>query len=251
MSSPAGNTAPTRMELNNIKNKLVGAQRGYDLLKKKSDALTLRFRSLLREIREVKLEVGNLAKDALFAYTEVKFVARDISPTVIQSVGNIPLLIMMNIDNIAGVKVPDFERAGNSNAQFGDSLVGISCGGQQIQKAREAFTKLLDALVKLASLQTTFAIVDEVLKVTNRRVNAMEYVLIPRYQEIRAFIEGALDENEREEFYRLKKVQAKRKEIEAKEEAERLARFTKAPEEDDKAKNILEDDSTDTSDLLF
>ena len=250
MSSPSGNTAPTRMELNNIKGKLAGAQRGYDLLKKKSDALTLRFRSLLREIREVKLEVGNLAKDALFAYTEVKFVARDISPTVIQSVGNLPMLVLMNIDNIAGVKVPDFERL--SNNQESDSLVGISRGGQQIQKAREAFSKLLDCLIRLASLQTTFTIVDEVLKVTNRRVNAMEYVLIPRYQEIKAFIEGALDESEREEFYRLKKVQRYRQELQQQEEAQRLARFTENENEEEKVKNALEDDSeTDSSELLF
>ena len=249
MSNPAGNTAPTRMELNNIKGKLAGAQRGYDLLKKKSDALTLRFRSLLREIREVKLEVGELAKEALFAYTEVKFVARDISPTVIQSVGNIPMVVMMNIDNIAGVKVPDFERL--SNNQESDSLVGISRGGQQIQKAREAFSKLLDCLIRLASLQTTFNIVDEVLKVTNRRVNAMEYVLIPRYQDIKAFIEGALDESEREEFYRLKKVQRYRQELQLQEEAKRLARFAENDEEE-KVKNALEDDSeTDSSELLF
>ena len=97
---------PTRMELQNLKEKLKGARKGYDLLKKKSDALTMKFRSLLREIRDTKLSVGNLAKDALFAYTEVKFVASDISPTVIQSVGNMPQLLLMTIDNIAGVRTP-------------------------------------------------------------------------------------------------------------------------------------------------
>ena len=101
---------PTRMELQNLKGKLKGAQKGYDLLKKKADALALKFRALLREIREIKLKVGELAKEALFSYTEVRFVANDISPTVIQSVGNMPMLLMMTIDNVAGVRVPEFQR---------------------------------------------------------------------------------------------------------------------------------------------
>ena len=240
---------PTRMELQNLKGKLKGAQKGYDLLKKKADALTLKFRALLREIRDVKLNVGELAKEALFSYTEVKFVANDISPTVIQSVGNMPLLLMMQIDNIAGVRVPEFQRV-NQGSESSD-LLGLSRGGQQIQNAREKFSKLLDALIRLAELQTTFTIIDEVLKITNRRVNAMDCVLIPKYKADIAFVDSTLDENEREEFFRLKKVQEKRKAQAAKEEEERLARFKTADEEHpQETANILED-STDDSDLLF
>jgi V-type H+-transporting ATPase subunit D len=243
------NVIPTRMELQNLKGKLIGANRGHDLLKKKSDALSLRFRSLLREIRETKLEVGNLANEALFAYTEVKFVASDISPIVIQSVGNMPQLLYMSIDNIAGVRVPDFSRAGSGTDT--NALLGLSRGGAQVQKAKESFNSLLDALIRLAMLQTSFQIIDEVLRITNRRVNAMEYVLIPRYKEMIAFVDFGLEEMEREEFYRLKKVQQKRKDMEALAEEQRLARFAKP--EDGKVAEVesLLDDSTDDSDLLF
>ena len=238
---------PTRMELQNLKGKIKGAQKGYDLLKKKSDALTLKFRSLLREIRDVKLRVGELTKEAFFSYTEVKFIANDISPTVIQSVGVLPHLLFMKIDNIAGVRVPELTRV-QSGSETTD-LLGLSRGGQQIQKCKESFSTLLDALIRLAELQTTFTIIDDVLRITNRRVNAMEYVVIPRYKNNIAFVEFSLDENEREEFYRLKKVQEKRKEIKKIEEKERLARFEN-PEEVKEIQNLI-DEETDDDDLLF
>ncbi|KAH0789830.1 V-type proton ATPase subunit D [Histomonas meleagridis] len=243
------NVVPTRMELQNLKSKCTAAVRGHDLLKKKSDALTLKFRSLLRDIRETKLQVGELAKEALFAFTEVKFVASDISPTVIQSVTNMPQMLFMTIDNIAGVRVPNFQRVNTGNDV--NTLVGLSRGGQQIQKAREAFSNLLDALIRLSMLQTSFGIIDEVLKITNRRVNAMEYVIIPRYQNTIAFVNDGLEEEERESFYRLKKVQQKRKEMAEQEEVQRLARFAKDAEPQEQQEVNLFDDSTDSSDLLF
>jgi V-type H+-transporting ATPase subunit D len=246
------NVLPTRMELQNLKGKLQGASRGHDLLKKKSDALALKFRALLREIRETKLQVGELAKEALFSYTEVNFVVNDISPTVIQSVTNMPQMLFMSIDNIAGVRVPEFARAGSAADAQANALYGLSRGGQQIAKAREAFNGLLDALVKLAMLQTSFQIIDEVLRITNRRVNAMEYVLIPRYKDLIAFVEFGLEENEREEFYRLKKVQEKRKVIQQLVEQQRLERFAgEETKKDGEAENLLREDESTDSDLLF
>ena len=247
MSDQTLNVVPTRMELQNLKGRLQGATRGHDLLKKKSDALSMKFRSLLREIRETKLKIGRLAQDAAFAFTEVKFIASDISPTVTQSVGSSPMMLMMTLDNIAGVRVPYFEKVGDpSNSNM---YVGLSRGGQQIRAARDAYSQLLDNLIKLAILQTSFQVIDEVLKVTNRRVNAMEYVLIPRYKNTIAVVENSLEENEREEFYRLKKVQGKRKAQQELEEKQRLAR--NAGVETTETANALENDSTDDSDVLF
>jgi len=66
-------------------------------------------------------------------------------------------------------------------------------------------------LVELASLQTSFVTLDDVIKITNRRVNAIEHVIIPRIEKTLAYIISELDELEREEFYRLKKIQDKKK----------------------------------------
>ena len=75
-------------------------------------------------------------------------------------------------------------------------------------------------LYRLASLQTSFVTLDEALKVTNRRVNALENVTIPRIEGTLAYIGRELDELEREDFTRLKLVQGK-KEVEAKEQAKK------------------------------
>lgn len=90
-------------------------------------------------------------------------------------------------------------------------LTGLGRGGQQIQKCKEHYQRVIDSLVELASLQTAFYVLDEVIKLTNRRVNAIEHVIIPKLENTIHYIQSELDEQDREEFFRLKKVQASKK----------------------------------------
>merc|ERR1712066_519272 len=76
---------------------------------------------------------------------------------------------------------------------------------------RETYFKSLTAIIKLASLQTSFNTLDEEIKMTGRRVNALEYVIIPRIEDIMKYIEQEMDEQAREEFFRVKKVVEKKK----------------------------------------
>ena len=69
-------------------------------------------------------------------------------------------------------------------------------------KAREVYAKAIETLVELASLQTAFTILDEVIRATNRRVNAIEHVVIPRLDNTIKYIISELDEMDREEFFR-------------------------------------------------
>jgi V-type H+-transporting ATPase subunit D len=78
-------------------------------------------------------------------------------------------------------------------------------------KCKDRFQKFLKQLVDIASLQTQFVTLDEVIKVTNRRVNALEYVVIPRIEFTISYIEKELDEESREDFFRLKKITDKKK----------------------------------------
>ncbi|KAG8914454.1 H(+)-transporting V1 sector ATPase subunit D, partial [Tulasnella sp. 418] len=91
------------------------------------------------------------------------------------------------------------------------NLTGLGRGGQQIQKSKEVYAKAVETLVELASLQTAFTILDEVIRATNRRVNAIEHVVIPKLDNTIKYIISELDEMDREEFFRLKKVQGKKK----------------------------------------
>merc|ERR1712173_358399 len=76
---------------------------------------------------------------------------------------------------------------------------------------RSTYVTAVEQLVKLASLQTAFKTLDEEIKMTSRRVNALEYVLIPRIEEILHYITQEMDEQAREEFFRVKKVVEKKK----------------------------------------
>jgi V-type H+-transporting ATPase subunit D len=69
-------------------------------------------------------------------------------------------------------------------------------------KAREVYAKAIETLVELASLQTAFIILDEVIRATNRRVNAIEHIVIPRLENTIKYITSELDEMDREEFFR-------------------------------------------------
>src|SRR6202046_4899877 len=99
------------------------------------------------------------------------------------------------------------DRHGNSNrnlwfTSLDFNLTGLGRGGQQILKSREVYAKALETLVELASLQTAFTILDDVIRATNRRVNAIEHVIIPRLDNTVKYILSELDEADREEFFR-------------------------------------------------
>merc|ERR1739846_245327 len=97
--------------------------------------------------------------------------------------------------------------------------LGVAHGGAVIKSCRDVYLKAVTQLIRLASLQTAFKTLDEEIKMTSRRVNALEYVLIPKIEEIIAYITQEMDEQAREEFFRVKKVVEKKK---AKLEKERL-----------------------------
>ena len=114
-------------------------------------------------------------------------------------------------------------------------------GGYSIQKCREKFRAILDLLVATASLQAGFLTLDEKIKVTNRRVNALEHVVIPKFINIYRYIDQELDEQAREDFFRLKKVlDNKKKHLE---EEEKIAALAEGIKDGEKviSENLLDD----------
>lgn len=190
-----------------MKVKLKGAQKGHSLLKRKSDALTSRFRQILQRIRDAKLLMGQTMRQAAFALAEVNFAAGDISMAVRERVSTAQVKVRARMENVSGVQLPVFEciAEGSMEAQW------LGRGGQQVLKCREAFQRSLQALIDLAALQTAFFVLDEVIQITNRRVNALEYVVLPKVDNTVAYITSELDEQDREDFFRLKKVQSNKK----------------------------------------
>jgi len=196
---------PSRMVLQGIKEKLTAARTGHSLLKRKSDAIKISLQRILKQILVVKRRVGAGIREAAFSHTEAVWAAGEFNSQVIESTTTASYVIRAKLDNIAGVKIPIFERAPLQTPQK-EVLVGLSRGGSQVVKCKSNFTKALDDLVQLASLQTSLRTLDEALKVTNRRVNALEFVVMPKLQNTIKYIQSELDELEREDTYRIKKV---------------------------------------------
>ncbi|KAK9837412.1 hypothetical protein WJX81_000614 [Elliptochloris bilobata] len=204
---------PTVTVLAMMKARLTGAVKGHALLKKKADALTLRFRQILKKIVQTKQEMGKTMRAGAFALTEAKYAAGEFATTVLDSVESASVRVNAQQDNVAGVKIPRFERVMTGASDTKMHLTGLGKGGQQVQYCRKAYMTAVELLVELASLQTAFLTLDEAIKTTNRRVNALDNVVIPKLENTIAYIKGELDELEREEFFRLKKVQANKRKV--------------------------------------
>ncbi|KAI8452896.1 ATP synthase subunit D-domain-containing protein [Phakopsora pachyrhizi] len=208
------NVFPTRMNLNLIKLRLKSAQTGHSLLKKKVDALTKRFRAITQKIDKTKRQMGRIMQLAAFSLAEVNYSGgSDVGYQIQESVKEASFRVSSKQENVSGVILPSFEPFFINDSYILDlNLAGLGRGGQQINRAREIYAKATETLVELASLQAAFVILDEVIRMTNRRVNALEHVLIPKLENTVSYINSELDEADREEFFRLKKVQAKKKE---------------------------------------
>lgn len=201
-------------------------------------------------IAETKSSMAGDAASAYFSLTQAEYAAGNFKQKVAEGSMTARIRVGAGVDNVAGVKLPVFTKFETGAAADNQSL-GLVGGGKKIVAVREKFTILLDMLIKLASLQTSFVTLDEALKVTNRRVNALENVTIPRIESILDYISRELDELEREDFTRLKLVQGKKEADMVKAEKARAAegkpRVGKENEEDITAAF----DATDDEEVVF
>eukprot|EP00606_Chrysophyceae_sp_TOSAG23-5_P000007 GSChrysophyteH2.ASY1.ANO1.59.1 assembled CDS len=212
---------PTRMVLQVYKGKKVGADKGFKLLKSKADALKTKFRDICKRIHDTKMGMSDQSSVACFSLTQAEYAAGNLKNKVLENQMQASVRVTTRTDNVAGVKLPVFNQYDTGIVEDSYSL-GLGGGGRKIQACRNKYSDYLTSLIKVASLQTSFLAMDEALKITNRRVNALENVTIPRIKQIIDYINRELDELEREDFSRLKMVK-KKKEAAAEEEAKKKA----------------------------
>jgi V-type H+-transporting ATPase subunit D len=188
-----------------------------------ADALAMRYRQILKRILSCKTRMGDAMKESAFSLVAAKYVAGEgIKHSIFDAVDSASVRVRAATDNVAGVKLPRFEAftddSGGVDAKM--DMTGLGKGGAQIQACRKKYMEAIEVLIELASLQTAFLTLDAAIKATNRRVNALENVVTPKLENTITYIKGELDELEREEFFRLKKVQAKKKRDMEQKEAE-------------------------------
>ncbi|MEM2890597.1 MAG: V-type ATP synthase subunit D [Candidatus Hadarchaeum sp.] len=199
--------SPNRMELMKVKNRLALAEKGYDLLKEKMDALVMELLNTLKIIQKSKAEAIAQLKRGYEALSSCMAALGTFETVQAARETKKELTIDVSVRNIMGIEVPTIQ-AGETERNAlarGYSLHMTSSYLDIASREMERATKLL---IELAELEiTAFALAQELEK-TKRRVNALEYILIPRLRDSMNFIMMRLDEMERENFTRLKRIKA-------------------------------------------
>lgn len=207
MAAVAAAVAPTRMEFLKLKQRVSLAQRGHDLLREKMDALVIEFFEVLRSIGKARAGALKQLSLAYQAMSVCSAVMGTIETRQASREAKRELEVEISARHVMGVVVPtlEVERVERDALARGYSLHTTS---SLLDEASKGFEKALGLLVKLAELEESARAIARELERTKRRVNALEYILIPRLKAALKFIEMRLDEMERENFSRLKRIKA-------------------------------------------
>ncbi len=193
---------PTRMELLLARKKLKLAQKGHDLLKKKRDVIVMEFFKVLKEIKQFR---GDISKDIVDAQNSL-YNAQAVEGELNIERASIGLSSGASIEissrSIMGVEVPVIKGIKVEHEWPGYFEQSVELDNS-IKKYRDVFPKL----IRLMEKQLMLKHLAEEIKKTKRRVNSLEYLTIPRLEQTKKIITFKLEELERENFSRLKKIQ--------------------------------------------
>lgn len=200
------NVNPTRMELRRLKTRLKTATRGHKLLKDKSDEMIRQFMVYVRENKRLREEIEAELSSALKGFTLARAVS---SNAVIEEAVMMPAMkaeISLSSDNVMSVEVPSIsvvEHEGHDKYPYSFDTVT-----SELDASIGTLSTLLVKLVKLAEVEKTCNMLADEIEKNRRRVNALEYVMIPQIEETIKYINMKLDENERASTIRLMKVKS-------------------------------------------
>ena len=200
------NVNPTRMELRRLKTRLKTATRGHKLLKDKSDEMIRQFMVYVRENKRLREEIEAELSIALKGFTLARAVS---SNAFIEEAVMMPATkaeISLSSDNVMSVEVPSIsvvEHEGQDKYPYSFDTVT-----SELDASIGTLSTLLVKLVKLAEVEKTCNMLADEIEKNRRRVNALEYVMIPQIEETIKYINMKLDENERASTIRLMKVKS-------------------------------------------
>lgn len=196
---------PTRMELTRLKKRLAVASRGHKLLKDKRDEMVRQFMLLIRRNRELRLSVEAALEKALggFVLARVAMTREAMDEALLFPVREVTLKVSRS--NIMSVDVPKIscQEKKREQAFFPYGLLNTSA---ELDNAIMLLADVLPQMVELAELEKTCNMLADEIEKTRRRVNALEYVMIPQLEETVKYIRMKLDENERGSLIRLMKT---------------------------------------------
>ena len=195
-------TSATRMELLRLKKRLVLAHRGHKLLKDKQDELMRQFLDLVDSIRKLREEVEEKFQESLrfFLYSRMETPRTSLEEALM--IPNKKIDIEIGKKQVLNLQVPVIK----SNIEDRARGYGFGNTSGNLDLALLNFKNLFPKFLELAQAEKTLRLVGDEIEKTRRRVNALEYVLIPGLEETRRYIEVKLSEMERGNLTRLMKV---------------------------------------------
>lgn len=200
------NVNPTRMELSRLKKRLKTASRGHKLLKDKQDELMKRFIDLVRKNNDLRLSVEDKLTMSLKEFSMAKAVMSTemFEEALIMPTERIELDITKK--NIMSVNVPVMKFIRESREGASIYPYGFVQTSGELDGAIKKLNDILPNLLELAEVEKACQLLADEIEKTRRRVNALEYVMIPQLEETIKYITMKLDENERGNLTRLMKV---------------------------------------------
>ena len=193
---------PNRMELLQLKKKQQVAKRGHKLLKDKLEGLLKDFMRIVKEYKtlrnEVDSEIGELFKHMILASASMP------KETYLTAISFPQCVAKLDVEEklIMNVRIPLFKFSLEGNMVS----YSIDSTNYDMDQAMVKLKHMLERLVKLAELEKTIELVAKEIEKTRRRVNALEYILIPQQEEAIKYISSKLDELERSNITRLMKI---------------------------------------------
>ena len=213
----AEDVKPTRKNLMAIDDRIELSERGHDTLEQKRDGLIMEFMDILDQAQDIRNDLEADYDTAQGKLNMARAMEGDIAVRGAAAALKEHPEITTQSKNIMGVVVPEIEssKVKKSLDERGYGLLGSSA---RIDEAADAYEELLESIILAAEVETAMKKMLEEIETTKRRVNALEFTLLPDLYENKEFIEQKLEEQEREEIFRLKKIKAKKEAEENEEE---------------------------------
>ncbi len=198
----------TRSELIGLKKKVKLAESGHKLLKKKRDGLILEFFTVLKDAKDVRKQLSEKYAKAYSLLSQTVALEGSVEIKSLAMALKEKPSVELKVRNIMGVTIPEVKtsRIRKGMAERGYGLLGTSI---RMEQTITAYEELLEAILKAAETETKLRKILLEIEKTKRRVNSLEFVLIPRLKEQAGFIRFRLEEMERENIFKMKLVKAK------------------------------------------
>lgn len=197
---------PTRMELLALKERRELAARGYELLREKQDALVREFFAILSEAKKYREEMESTLSEAFISLMEAKLAEGGAKLEELALGAKSTLDFEVETRNMMGVTVPIFRIIQHEDTpSIHYSLASTST---TVDEAALKIRRALEKVVRLAEIEATVKRLAAEIEKTKRRVNALNYVVLPRINNTIRYIELMLEEQEREDLFRMKRVKA-------------------------------------------